>query len=243
MVKQSSLLYPFKNALPWHKLIETDRAGYVVRQMIKTNLYDRLSIRPFLEPIEKLFITYQILKIINEIHSLNIHHGDLKLENFLITSWNWLLLSDFSNLLKPTYIPEDNPNQYSFYFDTSGRRLCYIAPERFYNSQDHPKHILNFNDDGLFTMKNSVTDAMDLFSTGCVIAELYNDGEPTFTLSQLFKFMKNEYTPDLSGIYNKDIVTIIGKLLKLDPNERSSAREILDENKGTCFPEFLQFSL
>lgn len=238
MVKQSSLLYPFKNALPWHRLIETDRAGYVVRQMIKTNLYDRLSIRPFLEPIEKLFITYQILKIINEIHSLNIHHGDLKLENFLITSWNWLLLSDFSNLLKPTYIPEDNPNQYSFYFDTSGRRLCYIAPERFYNSQDHPKHILNFNDDGLFTMKNSVTDAMDLFSTGCVIAELYNDGEPTFTLSQLFKFMKNEYTPDLSGIYNKDIVTIIGKLIKLDPNERSSAREILDENKGTCFPEF-----
>ena len=238
MVKQSSLLYPFKNALPWHKLIETDRAGYVIRQMIKTNLYDRLSIRPFLEPIEKLFITFQILKIVNEIHSLNIHHGDLKLENFLITSWNWLLLSDFSNLLKPTYIPEDNPNQYSFYFDTSGRRLCYIAPERFYNSQDHPQHILNFNDDGLFTMKNSVTDAMDLFSTGCVIAELYNDGEPTFTLSQLFKFMKNEYAPDFSGIYTKDIVLIIEKLIKLDPNERLSAREILDENKGTCFPEF-----
>lgn len=238
LVKQSSLVYPFKNTLPWHKILETDRAGYLIRQMIKTNLYDRLSIRPFLEPIEKLFITFQILKIVNEIHLLNIQHGDIRLENFLVTSWNWILLTDFASLTKPTYIPEDNPNQYSFYFDSSGRRLCYIAPERFYNSQDHPKHVLSFNDDGLVSLKNSVTDSMDLFSMGCVIAELYNDGEPTFTLSQLFKFMKNDYKPDLSGIQNSHIIEIIGKLIKLDPNERSSARELLDEYRDICFPEF-----
>ncbi|RCK57264.1 putative serine/threonine-protein kinase VPS15 [Candida viswanathii] len=226
LVKQSSLVYPFKNTLPWHKVIETDRAGYLIVNS------------PFLEPVEKLFITFQILKIVNEIHSLNIQHGDLRLENFLVTSWNWILLTDFASLIKPTYIPEDNPNQYSFYFDSSGRRLCYIAPERFYNSQDHPKHVLNFNDDGLFSLKNSVTDSMDLFSMGCVIAELYNDGEPTFTLSQLFKFMKNDYKPDLSGIQNPHIVQLIEKLIKLDSNERSSARELLDEYRGSCFPEF-----
>lgn len=73
---------------------------------------------------------------------------------------------------------------------------------------------------------------------GCVIAELYNDGEPTFTLSQLFKFMKNDYKPDLSGIQNSHIIEIIGKLIKLDPNERSSARELLDEYRDICFPEF-----
>ncbi|EMG45713.1 hypothetical protein G210_4074 [Candida maltosa Xu316] len=206
--------------------------------MIKTNLYDRLSIRPFLEPIEKLFITFQILKIVNEIHEINIHHGDIRLENFLVTSWNWILLTDFASLIKPTYIPEDNPNQYSFYFDSSSRRLCYIAPERFYNSSDHPKYVSNFNDDGSFSLKNTITDPMDLFSTGCVIAELYNDGEPTFTLSQLFKFMKDDYKPDFSGVQDPNIIQLIEKLIKLDPNERSSARELLDDYKGVCFPEF-----
>ncbi|KAG7665620.1 VPS15 [[Candida] subhashii] len=239
LVKQSSILYPFKNTLPWHKLIETDRAGYLIRQMIKTNLYDRLSLRPFLEPIEKLFIVFQIIKLISELHSLDIHHGDLRLENILVTSWNWILLSDFANLIKPTYIPEDNPSQFSFYFDSSARRVCYIAPERFYNSQDHPTYVSNFNDDGSFKLKkNTITDSMDLFSMGCVIAELYADGEPTFTLSQLFKFIKEDYKPDFSGFQDKYIVEIIEKCLRINPDDRISARELLEEYKGKCFPEF-----
>ena len=32
---------------------------------------------------------------------------------------------------KPTYLPEDNPAEFSYFFDTSRRRTCYIAPERF----------------------------------------------------------------------------------------------------------------
>lgn len=57
-------------------------------------------------------------------------HGDIKLENILITSWNWVLLADFASF-KPTYLPEDNPGDYSYFFDASRRRTCYIAPERF----------------------------------------------------------------------------------------------------------------
>jgi len=56
-------------------------------------------------------------------------HGDIKLENIMITSWNWVLLTDIASY-KPTYLPDDNPADYSFFFDTSRRRLCYIAPER-----------------------------------------------------------------------------------------------------------------
>jgi len=56
-------------------------------------------------------------------------HGDIKLENILITSWNWVLLADFASF-KPTYLPEDNPGDYSYFFDASRRRTCYIAPER-----------------------------------------------------------------------------------------------------------------
>lgn len=54
----------------------------------------------------------------------------LQLENILITSWNWILLSDFASF-KPTYLPEDNPADYTYFFDTSRRRTCYVAPERY----------------------------------------------------------------------------------------------------------------
>lgn len=46
----------------------------------------------------------------------------------LITSSNWLYLADFASF-KPTYIPYDDPSDFSFFFDTGGRRLCYLAPE------------------------------------------------------------------------------------------------------------------
>lgn len=37
---------------------------------------------------------------------------------------------DFASF-KPTFLPMDNPADYSYFFDTSRRRTCYIAPERF----------------------------------------------------------------------------------------------------------------
>lgn len=54
--------------------------------------------------------------------------GDIKCENVLVTSWNWLYLADFASF-KPTYIPYDDPSDFSFFYDTGGRRLCYLAPE------------------------------------------------------------------------------------------------------------------
>ena len=175
LAKLASVVAPFHNVLPWHKIIETDRAGYIIRQMAKTNLYDRLSLRPFLDPVEKLFLVFQMLKIVSDLHSLHVRHGDLKLENFLVTSWNWLMVADFAEYTKPTYIPEDNPNQFSFYFDSSDRRVCYLAPERFYNTNDNTNVIQNIDDDGHYSGVNRLTDEMDLFSLGCVVAELYSD--------------------------------------------------------------------
>jgi phosphoinositide-3-kinase regulatory subunit 4 len=91
------------------------------------------STRPFLTSIEKTWITFQLLKAIERCHFYGICHGDLKCENVMVTSWNWIYLTDFA-LYKPTYLPEDNPADYSYFFDSSGRRLCYIAPERFYGA-------------------------------------------------------------------------------------------------------------
>lgn len=237
--KEASLLLQYNNIMLWHKIIETDRAGYLIRELIKTNLYDKISLRPFLEPIEKSFLVYQMLKIVDNLHrNLRIHHGDLKLENFLVTSWNWLVLTDFASYTKPTFIPEDNPSQFSFYYDSSERRLCYLAPERFYNSKKFSNHSQNIHDDGKYGGKDELTDEMDLFSLGCIIAELYSDGEPTFTLSQLFKFMKKEYYPDLSNISDPHIKSMVQELINFDPKKRPSAQEILEKYRNKCFPSF-----
>ncbi|RPD72712.1 hypothetical protein L226DRAFT_572834 [Lentinus tigrinus ALCF2SS1-7] len=44
-------------------------------------------------------------------------------------------LTDYAGSRTPTYLPFDDP---SFFFDTSGRRSCYIAPERFYTASENP---------------------------------------------------------------------------------------------------------
>ena len=59
-----------------------------------------------------------------------VYHGDIKTENVMVTSWTSVLLTDLASF-KPTYLQQDNPADFSYFFDTSRRRTCYLAPERF----------------------------------------------------------------------------------------------------------------
>lgn len=223
--KEALLLAAYPNVQPWHKIIETDLAGYLVRQLVKSNLYDRLSLRPFLVPIEKAWIAFQLLNTLQLLHDqLNICHGDIKTENLLVSSSNWLVLVDFSRHIKPVHLPGDNPSEFVFYFDSSNRRTCYLAPERFY--QDKPP------------AQSELTSAMDLFSASCVIAELYNDGEPTFTLSDLFKFKKGELEPNIAGISDTNVRKLVKTLFSIDPAGRSLAHSLLQEYRGKLFPDY-----
>ncbi|CAG7868271.1 unnamed protein product, partial [Brassica rapa] len=88
----------------------------------------RLSTRPFLSLVEKKWLAFQLLLAVKQCHEKGICHGDIKCENVLVTSWNWLYLADFASF-KPTYIPYDDPSDFSFFYDTRERRLCYLAPE------------------------------------------------------------------------------------------------------------------
>ena len=98
-----------------------EKAGFIMREYVKYSLYDRISTRPFLSTIEKKWITFQVLYALHQAHKFSVCHGDIKLENIMITSWNWVLLTDFASF-KPTYLPEDNPADFSYFFDTSRRR-------------------------------------------------------------------------------------------------------------------------
>lgn len=76
------------------------------------------------------WLAYQLLLALAQCHGRGVCHGDIKPENVGLTSWDWAFLIDFAPY-KPTLLPADNPADFSFFFDTSGRRRCYLAPERF----------------------------------------------------------------------------------------------------------------
>ena len=83
----------------------SEKSALLLRQYIKFSLYDRLSTRPFLTLLEKKWVAYQLLFALSQCHRLGVCHGDIKSENLVMTSWNWLLLTDFASF-KPTFLPE-----------------------------------------------------------------------------------------------------------------------------------------
>eukprot|EP00252_Welwitschia_mirabilis_P026188 TRINITY_DN8476_c0_g1_i2.p1 TRINITY_DN8476_c0_g1~~TRINITY_DN8476_c0_g1_i2.p1 ORF type:complete len:265 (+),score=34.24 TRINITY_DN8476_c0_g1_i2:263-1057(+) len=174
---QNSHVWPFQC---W---FETDKAAYLLREYFFSNLHDRLSTRPFLSTIEKKWLAFQLLYALKQSHDNGVCHGDIKCENVLVTSWNWVYLADYASF-KPTYIPDDDPSDFSFYFDTGGRRRCYLAPERFCEPGALEDH-------GNATLRPS----MDIFSLGCVIAELFLEGQSLFELSQLLAYRRGQYDP------------------------------------------------
>lgn len=53
-IKSSLSGFDLANVLPFQTLHETPNAAYMTRQYLYSNLYDRLSTRPFLSNIEKV---------------------------------------------------------------------------------------------------------------------------------------------------------------------------------------------
>ncbi|KZT54487.1 ARM repeat-containing protein [Calocera cornea HHB12733] len=214
------------NVYSYQTFAETERAGYLIRQWVGSNLYDRISTRPFLSTVEKKWIAFQILSGMRDARVRNIPHGDLKSENIVVTSWNWVLITDFSSQFKPVHLPEDDPSEFSFYFDTSGRRTCYIAPERFTIGKTKER-------------ESKVTEAMDVFSAGCVLAEMFLDGRQVFSLSQLFKYKAGDLALDghLGEIVDEGVRALIKRMMSLNPFLRPSFDEALADARDTVFPE------
>ncbi|TDL19537.1 ARM repeat-containing protein [Rickenella mellea] len=240
-------LHDVSNVYNYQSFVETDRAGYIVRQWVASSLYDRISTRPFLTTVEKKWISFQVLTALCDARKRKVSHGDIKSENILVTSWNWVYITDFASF-KPTYLPLDNPSDFAFYFDISGRRNCYIAPERFYTAEKNPeisaKKAKLKDDESIAWGESSkrdgkVTEAMDIFSAGCVLAELFLEGASIFSLSQLFKYREGELDIDshLAVIEDAAIRNLIKQMIALDPAKRPTFDALLHGSRGTIFPE------
>lgn len=296
------------NVIPYadFQLSSKYNVAFMVRQYFASNLYDRICSRPFLTMIEKKWIAFQILRALEQSHSKGICHGDIKQENVMVTSWNWVFLTDFAPF-KPTYIPEDDPADYNYYFCAidATRRGCSVAPERFYGKGSVPagglsgattgiggnkapdaatmlsrmadsdvtvdevdRHILGMGS-GLQTgipppiaslnstapssysrsrRDGNLLESMDIFSAGCVIAELFLGGKPLFDLPSLLKYRTGDSEPlrqQLKKVGDSNLEELLIHMLQLDPSARNSASGYLAKytSSSGLFPPYFDHFL
>ncbi|KAK8791891.1 hypothetical protein WA158_005268 [Blastocystis sp. Blastoise] len=222
----------FPNLAPLYKSFAFNDSSYafVIRQFFYSNLYDRLSTHPFLTPIEKKWYAYQCIKAVEQLHKSGFSHGDIKCENFMVTSWGWVLLTDFG-YFKPTYLAEDGNTfaRFTYFFESQGRELCYLAPE-------HGKKDFSIPPGRDLPLKES----MDIFSLGCVLFELFFESQPLFDLNALMKYRDGEYDPipAIKKLQNPLLEEMILSMISRNPEERLTASQYLEKYTGddSIFP-------
>ncbi|GAV05374.1 hypothetical protein RvY_15521 [Ramazzottius varieornatus] len=231
------------HCLPFSYFVRSDRSAALCRAFVKDTLYDRMNARPYLLDMEKKWIAFQILSGLQECHEKNVCHGDIKSTNIAVTSWFWTYLTDFASF-KPTFLPDGDPADFNYFFDTSRRRTCYIAPERFLKgvavaSSDVVSWKLSLPEQQQEARMAKLHWSMDIFSAGCVLLELFGDGDPPFDLSRLLAYRSGEFSPTeaLNKVESDGLRSLIENMIQKDPTARRPAAEYLQSLRGNVFPE------
>eukprot|EP00667_Euglena_gracilis_P000378 EG_transcript_378 len=219
------------NVCGYSRIQESDKAGWLTRHYFYQSLYERIVTRPFMPNVAKRWCAFQLLKAVEELHTAGVGHGDLKAENVMISSLGWLYLVDIAPF-KPTYIKHDNPADFSFYFDTTEQHHCYLAPERFYDPKE-----------GTPDFEAPVTEKMDLFAAGCIIAQLFLDGDVLFNLPDLLAYRKGTLDPFQlldARIEDLEMKQLLRHILQMDPNKRFTANEYIKHWTPKVFSHFFE---
>ena len=142
---------------------------------------------------------------------------------------SWCLLADLASY-KPTLLPDDNPADFHYFFDSGQRRRCYVAPERFLGTS---------SDRWANRAQARLKPSMDIFSCGCLIAEIFLEGEPLFDLPQLLAYKARKYEPAVlvtRKLSNRAACELVTHMIQLEPSHRHSASTYLREFAGRLFP-------
>jgi WD40 repeat protein/serine/threonine protein kinase len=222
---------------PYQYIVENEKTIQGVRQYFHSSLSSRLSTLPFMTKIEKKWITYQLLVYLEKAEKWGLFHGDLKCENVMLTSWNWIFVTDHAFSYKPLYLPNQNYGGFSYFFDTSNR-TCYMAPERFGGSEP----VAGSEEDVETKLINAKTK-MDVFSMGCVIAELWLEQDRRlFEYGSMLRYKEGSDEPlnILSNIQDPNIRQLVQDMVHRDPELRHSASAYLRQWTGTLFPYYFE---
>ena len=201
-------------------------AAILIRQYLTYNLRERIYIEPYLTYIDKIWLTLQIMFSLHNVHSKQVYHGNLKLQNILLTSYMTVFISDIATY-KPAYIPIDDNTYYTYYFGhhKESIRTCYLAPERFLEKTEY-EEIKKEN------KLDSKTAAMDVFSLGCIIAELFLE-TPLFDYENIIEYKKNKEFPNeinelMLKIHNDKLKKLILGMIELDVNKRMTLDQCMN---------------
>lgn len=109
----------------------------LTRQFVCNSLPERFTWLPLsykLTDVEKMWLTFQVLCAVQQLHEKDLVHGDIKPDNFLLTSYDWLFLSDI-HVQKPVLIDDENLDEYNKFFGhLDNNKQCFVAPEKWYSS-------------------------------------------------------------------------------------------------------------
>ena len=199
---------------------ESYLSGMIFRQYFEYSLKERIYLNPYLTEIEKIWITFQLLYSLNNLHELNIVHGDLNPENILLTSNLSVYISDIASY-KPACINIDDIASYTYYFgsnDNTSLKGFYLAPERLVERRNNSNNITKME--------------MDVFSLGVIIAELFIE-KNIFTFSSMLNYKKGkkdlfDIEEYLKKIKNQKIKQLIYEMIKVEPSQRINIKYALD---------------
>ena len=219
-----------------HKVVDMFIAGnknqYLITYYYKNNLYDYVT-KKLPEKVIKQII-YQIVCGVNYLHKLKFIHRDIKPDNILLSSEGKIILTDF-DLCRQESKGKDDP------MTRTAVTLYYRAPEIFYGDSYYGNKI-------------------DVWSIGCVFSELiigkplFKASNELGTLSNIIDYIgspNEDNWPGVSSLPNflpftggefqlgkilednglsKEGIQLATQMLTLDPKNRPSCEEILEND-------------
>lgn len=175
--------------------INAMREVYIVQSLMESDLYKLLQTQR-LSGEHVCYFLYQILRGLKYIHSANILHRDLKPANLLVNSQCDLKICDFGLA------------RFADLGDSHKERLTEYVATRWYRA---PEVMLN---------AGGYTKAMDIWSVGCIFAEMFNN-RPLFPgqhylnqLDLIFHAIGSPSEDDLDTIVNQQARSHVQKMEK-----------------------------
>ena len=170
--------------------------------------------KPFSQEIIQHFMR-QIVKGLKYIHSKNIIHRDMKLDNILVNFENLEDKNNFNLLSAKIKIID-------FGLATKDKGKTVVGSPLYMD----PRILEKYNKAGGFAKLQEYDEKADIWSLGSICYEMLT-GESLFnvnTLPQLIeKVEKGDYTIPLYSHPSKEIISFINSMLQYDPDKRLSS--------------------
>ncbi|MDN5848119.1 MAG: protein kinase [Nitrococcus sp.] len=203
------------------EFVRVDSFYYKIALKVDVSSFDVSGIAEL--PFEnKLVIATTAAHSVAILHQMRIAHGDLKPNNLLINKTaEGEFVAKLIDFDESFFEGEVNENPGEVVSD-----FVYYSPE-----------LLRYIKTGGDELRAKVTCKSDIFSLGIIYYQYFHGRLPKFNKSKyqyLAVSVLDGKTPGLGGlrVKNKKLAKLIGDMLAIDPNDRPSATQVVEELKG-----------